>query len=97
MCCRDVHDKVLDTETGANIHEVDEEETWFDRMIGRLTNLQILIITSSLFTLLVVAEIVGALVSGIIACCFRVLFPLMNYFYMLRLAIHCRCLVTLQL
>ena len=88
---------VLDKEKGTNTHEVDGEETWFDRMFGRLTNLQILIITSSLFTLLVVAEIVGALVSGNIACCFRVHFPLLNYFYFLRLAIHCRCLATLQL
>jgi len=44
-------------------HGAEREDTWFEKKYGRLTNLQILIITSVLFTLFVVAEIVGALVS----------------------------------
>ena len=44
-------------------HGDEREDTWFERKFGRLTNLQILIIISVLFTLFVVAEIVGALVS----------------------------------
>jgi hypothetical protein len=44
-------------------HVAEREDTWFEKKYGRLTNLQILIITSVLFTLFVVAEIVGALVS----------------------------------
>jgi hypothetical protein len=48
---------------GDSCHSAEREDTWFDKKFGRLTNLQILIIISVLFTLFVVAEIVGALVS----------------------------------
>jgi hypothetical protein len=42
-------------------HGAEREDTWFEKKFGRLTNLQILIIISVLFSLFVVAQRCGCL------------------------------------
>jgi hypothetical protein len=55
--------QVMNDDIQHSSHGAEREDTWFEKKFGRLTNLQILIIISVLFTLFFVAEIVGALVS----------------------------------
>jgi len=60
MCM--MNDSLLEKGQGDSTNDCEREDTWFEKKFGRLTNLQILYITSVMFSLFVVAEIVGALV-----------------------------------